>query len=86
LTQGNRTVRFGIPDDPVIMLPDVSPAFLVLGHEDVEGGLWAMVWIALLIFLPLDILRIFGLDHPRWSFLSYDNLLALGRLDLRWPN
>jgi hypothetical protein len=66
--------------------PDVSPTFLVLCHEDAKGGLWAPLWLAPLILLPLAILRTFWLDHPRWSLLSYDDLLALGRLSLRWPN
>jgi hypothetical protein len=30
--------------------PDASSAFLVLGHEDVEGGLWASLRLAPLIF------------------------------------
>jgi hypothetical protein len=25
-------------------------------------------------------------NHPRWPLFSYDDLLALGRLGLRWPN
>jgi hypothetical protein len=29
--------------------------------------------------------RLFWLDHPRRSLLSYADLLALGQLDLRWP-
>jgi hypothetical protein len=37
-------------------------------------------------FLSLAVLQTFWLDHPRRSFLSYDNLLALGRLGLKWPN
>jgi hypothetical protein len=39
LTQGNRTVRFTIPDGPIFMPPDAGLAFLVLGQEDVEGSL-----------------------------------------------
>jgi hypothetical protein len=58
--------------------PDVSPAFLVFGHENVKGGLWASLRLAPLILLPLAILRTFCLNHPRWSFFSYDNLLAIG--------
>jgi hypothetical protein len=42
LTQENWTVRFDIPDGPVFMLPNVSPSFLVLDHEDAEGGLRAL--------------------------------------------
>jgi hypothetical protein len=66
--------------------PDVSPTFLVLGHEDIEGGLGASMRHAALIFLPLAILWTFWLDHPWRSFFSYDDLLALGRLSLRRPN
>jgi hypothetical protein len=39
-----------------------------------------------LILLPLVILRTFRLDHPRRSFFSYDNLLSLRHLGLRWLN
>jgi hypothetical protein len=56
LTQGNRIVWFGIPDGPVFMTPDAGLAFLVLGHEDVEGGLWASLGLAPLILLSLPIL------------------------------
>jgi hypothetical protein len=28
------------------MIPDVDPAFLVFSHENVEGGLWALLWLA----------------------------------------
>jgi hypothetical protein len=68
------------------MTPDVGPAFPVLGHEDVEGGIWTSLRLAPLILLLLVVLQTFWLDHPRWPFFSYDDLLALGRLDLRWPN
>jgi hypothetical protein len=78
LTQGNQTVWFGIPDGPVFIPPDVGPAFLVLDHEDVEGGLWASLRLAPLILLPLAILQSFQLDHLWWSLLFYDDLLALG--------
>jgi hypothetical protein len=54
---GNRSVRFGIPDGPIFMPHDSGPAFFVLGHEDVEGGLWAALRLAPLIPLPLAILR-----------------------------
>jgi hypothetical protein len=37
MTQGNRTFLFGILDGPVFTPSDA----IVLGHEDVEGGLWA---------------------------------------------
>jgi hypothetical protein len=66
--------------------PDAGPAFLVLGHEDVEGGLGALLWLAPLIFLPLAVLQTFWLDHPWWLLFSYDDVLALGRLGLRWLN
>jgi hypothetical protein len=66
--------------------PDADPAFLVLDHEDVEGGLWAPLQLAPLVLLPLAILRTFRLDHPQWLFFSYDDLFTLGRLGLRWPN
>jgi hypothetical protein len=78
LTQGNRSVWFGISDGPVFMLPNVGSAFLVLGHEDVKGGLWAPLWLATLILLPLAILRTFWLDPPRRTLLSFDDVLALG--------
>jgi hypothetical protein len=51
-----------------------------------EGGLCALLWHVLLILLPLAILRAFGSDHLQQSFFPYDDLLALGRLGLRWPN
>jgi hypothetical protein len=38
------------------MPPDAGPAFLALGHEDVEGGLRALLWLALPVLLPLAIL------------------------------
>jgi hypothetical protein len=68
------------------MTPDGSHAFLVLGHEDVEGGLQAPLRLAPFVLLPLAILRGFELDHPWWPLFSYDDLLALGRLGLRWLN
>jgi hypothetical protein len=43
---------------------DAGPTFLVLGHEDVEGGLRASLQLAPLILLSLAILRTFQLDHP----------------------
>jgi hypothetical protein len=52
--------------------PDTGTAFLVLDHENVEGDLWVLLRLAPLILLPL--------------ILSYDDLLALGRLGLRWLN
>jgi hypothetical protein len=86
LTQGNRIVRFGVPDGPVFVTLDVGPAFFVFDHEDVEGGLGASLRLAPLILLPLAVLWTFWLDHLQWPFLSYDNLLALGGLGLRWLN
>jgi hypothetical protein len=68
------------------MTPDAGHAFLVFDHEDVEDGLGVSLRLAPLIFLPLAVILTFWLDHPRWSFLSCDNLLALGRLGLKWPN
>jgi hypothetical protein len=73
-------------DGSVFVTPDASPAFHVLGHEDVEGGLWVSQRLAPLVLLPFTILRTFWLNHPRWPLFSYDDLLALGRLGLRWPN
>ncbi len=60
------------------MPPDAGSAFLVLGHEDIKGGLWASLRLAPLILLPLATLRTFRLDHPWWPLFSYGNLLALG--------
>jgi hypothetical protein len=73
-------------DGPVFTPHDAGLAFLVLGHEVVEGGLWALLLLAPLILLPLAILQMFWLDHPQCPFFSYDDLLALGRLSLRWLN
>jgi hypothetical protein len=67
-------------------MPDANPTFLVLGHKDVEGGLWVPLWLSSFILLSLVIFQTFWLDHPRWSLFSYDDLLALGRLGLRWSN
>jgi hypothetical protein len=61
LTQVNRTIWFGILDDLVFMTPDVVLAFLVLGHEDVEGGLWASRRLAPIVLLPLAIFQTFWL-------------------------
>jgi hypothetical protein len=55
------------------MTLDASPAFLI-------------VRLASLVLLPLAILRTFFLNHPQWPLFSYDDLFALGRLGLRWPN
>jgi hypothetical protein len=42
--------------------------------------------LAPLVLLPLAIIWTFWLNHPQWPFFSYDDLLALGRLSLRWPD
>jgi hypothetical protein len=68
------------------MTPDTGPAFLVFSHKNVEGGLWALLRLAPLILLPLATFQTFWLDHLRWPLLSYDNILALGQLGLRWSN
>jgi hypothetical protein len=86
LTQGNWNVRFDISDGSVFTPPDAGLAFLVLGDEDVEGGLWAPLRLAPFILLPMVVLRVFRFDHSRWPLFSYDDLFALGRLGLRWPN
>jgi hypothetical protein len=86
LTQRNWTVRFGIPDGSVFVTPDARPAFLLLDHEHDKGDLWASLRLALLILLSLAILRTFWLDRPRQPLFSYDDLLALGQLSLRWLN
>jgi hypothetical protein len=43
-------------------------------------------WLAPLILLSLSIIQTFMLDHPQRPFFSYDNLLSLGHLSLRWSN
>jgi hypothetical protein len=68
------------------MTPYAGPAFLVVGHEDIEGGLWVFLRLAPLILLPLAIFQAFRFDHPRWLFFPYDNLITLGQLSLRWQN
>jgi hypothetical protein len=68
------------------MTPDPGLAISVFSHEDVEGDFWTRSWLASLILLPSTNFWIFGPDHPRLSLFSYDNLLALDRLGLRWPN
>jgi hypothetical protein len=73
-------------DGSVFATPDADLAFLVLAHEDVEGGIWASLWLSPLILLPLAIFQTFQLDYPWWPFLSYDNICTLGQLILRWPN
>jgi hypothetical protein len=45
-----------------------------------------MLCLVPFILLSLAILRTFSLDYPRRPFFSYDNLLSLGHLDLRWLN
>jgi hypothetical protein len=56
------------------------------GHDNVKTGLWALLCLAPLVILSLAIFQTFGLDHTRRPFFSYDDLLALGRLSLRWLN
>jgi hypothetical protein len=68
----------GKPDGPIFTLPDTDPAFHVLSNEDVKSGLWVRLRLAPLIFLPLVSFWTFGLEHPRLSFLSYDNLFRFG--------
>jgi hypothetical protein len=41
MTKENWTIRFGIWDGSIFAPPNVNPIFLVLVHDDVEGGLWA---------------------------------------------
>jgi hypothetical protein len=55
---------------------DTGPAFLVLVHEDVKGGLWVALQLAPLILLPLAIYRTFWLNHPRWPLFPFDDLLS----------
>jgi hypothetical protein len=38
-----------MPDDPIFVTPDAGPAFLVFGHENVEGGLWALLLLVVTI-------------------------------------
>jgi hypothetical protein len=83
LSQGNWTVQFGILDGPVFATPDVGPAFLVLRHKDVKGGLLAPLWLASLVLLPLVIFQGFWLDHPQWLLFSYDDFLTLCRLTMK---
>jgi hypothetical protein len=41
--------------------------------------------LAPLILLLLATFWTFWLDHLWWPLFSYDNILVLGRLSLRWP-
>jgi hypothetical protein len=43
------------------MRPDVGLSFLVLGHEDIKGDFWALLWLAPLIFLSWLSFRLLGL-------------------------
>jgi hypothetical protein len=61
LTQGNRTVQFGISDGLVFVTTDADPAFLVFGHENVEGGLWALLRLAPSFFCHCPPFGVFGL-------------------------
>jgi hypothetical protein len=76
LTQGNWTIWFGILYGLVFMSSNAGPTFLILGYEDVEGGLWVPLWLVSFILLPLVTSQTFWLDHSRWPLLSYDDLLA----------
>jgi hypothetical protein len=53
LTHGNQTIQFGILDGLIFATPDTVHAFLVLSHENVDGGLWTLLRLAPLILLPL---------------------------------
>lgn len=64
-------------------LPNVNPTFFVLGQEDVDGGLWALLRLVPLVLLPLVIIQTFWLDHPHRPFFSYEDLLALGLFGMR---
>jgi hypothetical protein len=76
----------GKPDGLVFVTPDADLAICVFSHEDVDGDFRTRLWLASLVVLPSANFWIFGPDHPQLSLLSYDNLFALGRLGLRWPN
>jgi hypothetical protein len=76
-------------DGPVFTTPNVGLAVSVFSHEDIECDFSMKSWLASLILLPSANFWIFGSDHPRHhrlSLFSYDDLLALDRLGLRWPN
>jgi hypothetical protein len=79
-------LQFGKPDGLIFATLDVGLAISVFSHEDVECNFCMRSWFASLILLPSANFWIFGPDHPRLSLLSYDDLFALGRLSLRWPN
>jgi hypothetical protein len=74
LTQRNCTIRFDILDGPVFVTPDASLVFLVFGHEDVEGGLWASLCHAP---LPYS----FAIGHLS-DFLAWSSSVAA--FLLRW--
>jgi hypothetical protein len=76
----------GKPDGPIFAAPDAGLAIFIFSHEDVEGVFWMISWLASLSLLPSANFYIFGSDHPQLSLFSYDDLFALGRLGLRWPN
>jgi hypothetical protein len=79
-------VRFGKPDGLVFVTPDAGFAVLVFSHDDVEGGFWTRSWLTSPVLLPLANFQIFRPAHTRLSLFSYDELLALGLLGLRWLN
>jgi hypothetical protein len=82
-------LQFGKPDGLIFATLDVGLAISVFSHEDVECNFCMRSWFASLILLPSANFWIFGSDHPqhhRLSLFTYDDLLALDRLGLRWPN
>jgi hypothetical protein len=72
--------------DGLVVTPNADLAISVFSQEAVEGGFWMRSWLASLVLLPSTNFWIFGPDHPRPSLFSYDDLFAIGRLGLRWPN
>jgi hypothetical protein len=43
------------------MTPNANPTFLLFGDEDVEGVLWALLWLAPSFFCHWPHFRLFGL-------------------------
>jgi hypothetical protein len=76
----------GKSNGPVFTTLDAGLATSIFSHEDVEGNFWTRWWLASLVILPSANFWIFESDHPRLSLFSYDDLLALGQLGMRWPN
>jgi hypothetical protein len=79
-------VRFEKSDGSIFTTPNAGLVISIFSHEDVECYFWIRLCLASLVLLPSTNFWIFEPDHPRLSLLSYDNLFALGRLGLRWPN